>query len=80
MADSNTTTGNNMTKRLHPDGMDREAALLAHYAEVPSVNKAWVQSLPGDGALITVSLLPYVSEDLSGHWHLKMSAMYQRNL
>lgn len=55
MAVISTTIGSNSSKRLQPDGMDWEAGLLAQLAEVPLVSKAWVQSPPRDGALITVS-------------------------
>ncbi len=55
MAESSPATANSTVKKVQPEGMDKEACLLAQLAEVPLVNRAWVQPSQRNGALITVS-------------------------
>lgn len=55
MADLSTATANSTKKKVHPEGMEKEAGLLAQLAEVPLVSKAWIKPLQEDGALVTVS-------------------------
>lgn len=54
MADLSTATANSKKKKVHPEGMEKEAGLLAQLAEAPLVSKAWIKPLQEDGALITV--------------------------
>ncbi|KAK9901675.1 hypothetical protein WJX75_007946 [Coccomyxa subellipsoidea] len=54
MADLSTATANSTKKKVHPEGMEKEAGLLAQLTEVPLVSKAWIKPLQEDGALITV--------------------------
>lgn len=54
-----TKSAKSAAKEVQPEGMDKEAALLAQLAEVPLVNKAWIQPSQGHGALITVRDLSY---------------------
>ncbi len=54
MADASTATANSASRRVHPEGMDQEAGLLAQLAEVPLASKTWIRPLQGNDALISV--------------------------
>ncbi|EIE20682.1 alpha/beta-hydrolase [Coccomyxa subellipsoidea C-169] len=59
MADASTATANSASRRVHPEGMDQEAGLLAQLAEVPLASKAWIRPLQGNDALISVRSLSH---------------------
>ena len=39
---------------MHPEGMEADAHLLAQYAQVPSISKAWIRQASADAACVSV--------------------------
>ncbi len=63
--------------REEPHGMQDEAQLLTHFAEIPGISSAWIGDAGHNGHQITVSSLP---QQLMKNAHLEILSKPQESL